>query len=169
MFRLLDEAGAPLFGFSFKKELRNVNPLSAALKDRTKRIAKELASMHNSLPSNASNSIFVCMDEQRCDLLKVLVSGPDDTPYQNGLFEFDVFFPGNYPQAPPRCCFLTTGGGSVRFNPNLYADGKICLSILGTWEGRPEEKWNPFCSLLQVLISIQASAVRVCGSPPILQ
>lgn len=22
-----------------------------------------------------------------------------------------------------------------RFNPNLYADGKICLSILGTWRG----------------------------------
>lgn len=116
--------------------------------------------MHNSLPLNASNAIFVCMDETRCDMLKVLMSGPDDTPYQNGLFEFDVFFPVNYPQQPPKCSFLTTGAGNVRFNPNLYNDGKICLSILGTWEGRPEEKWNPFCSLLQVLISIQASGLK---------
>uniref|UniRef100_A0A183FJ10 UBIQUITIN_CONJUGAT_2 domain-containing protein n=1 Tax=Heligmosomoides polygyrus TaxID=6339 RepID=A0A183FJ10_HELPZ len=46
---------------------------------------------------------------------------------------------------------LTTGAGNVRFNPNLYNDGKICLSILGTWEGRPEEKWNSYCSLMQVL------------------
>ena len=25
----------------------------------------------------------------------------------------------------------TTGGGSVRFNPNLYNCGKVCLSLLG--------------------------------------
>uniref|UniRef100_A0AC35UF50 UBIQUITIN_CONJUGAT_2 domain-containing protein n=1 Tax=Rhabditophanes sp. KR3021 TaxID=114890 RepID=A0AC35UF50_9BILA len=123
--------------------------------ERTKRIAKELASMANSLPINASNSIFVCVDETRCDILKVLISGPDDTPYENGLFEFDVAFPNSYPFSPPKCAFLTTGNNAVRFNPNLYSDGKICLSILGTWEGRPEEKWNPYCSLLQVLISIQ--------------
>jgi baculoviral IAP repeat-containing protein 6 len=61
--------------------------------------------------------------------------GPDDTPYQNGLFEFDVWFPQSYPHAPPKCSFLTTGAGTIRFNPNLYSDGKICLSILGTWEG----------------------------------
>jgi ubiquitin-protein ligase len=76
------------------------------------------------------------MDDQRCDLLKVLISGSDGTPYANGLFEFDVFFPTNYPLSPPKLSFLTTGGGTVRFNPNLYQDGKICLSILGTWEGR---------------------------------
>lgn len=73
--------------------------------------------------------------------MKVLISGPDDTPYANGLFEFDVFFSSNYPQTAPKCAFLTTGNGVIRFNPNLYNDGKICLSILGTWEGRPEEKW----------------------------
>ncbi|KAL3990646.1 Ubiquitin-conjugating enzyme family protein [Acanthocheilonema viteae] len=154
-FRLIGDYGKLIVPFTFKKEARNVNPFSLALKERTKRIAKELASMPNSLPLNASNSIFVCLDEGRCDIVKVLISGPDDTPYQNGLFEFDVFFPTNYPFSPPKCAFLTTGEGNVRFNPNLYKDGKICLSILGTWEGRPEEKWNAHCSLLQVLISIQ--------------
>ena len=45
----------------------------------------------------------------------------------------------------------TTGEGRVRFNPNLYHAGKVCLSILNTWHGRPEEKWNPqTSSLLQV-------------------
>uniref|UniRef100_A0AAF5PKY3 Ubiquitin-conjugating enzyme family protein n=2 Tax=Wuchereria bancrofti TaxID=6293 RepID=A0AAF5PKY3_WUCBA len=154
-FRLIGDCGKLNVPFTFKKEVNNVNPFSSSLKERTKRIAKELASMPNSLPLNASNSIFVCMDEGRCDIVKVLISGPDGTPYQNGLFEFDVFFPTSYPFSPPRCAFLTTGEGNVRFNPNLYNDGKICLSILGTWEGRPEEKWNAHCSLLQVLISIQ--------------
>ncbi|VDK65181.1 unnamed protein product [Anisakis simplex] len=156
-FRFIGDYGKLVVPFSFKKDVRNVNPFSPSLKERTKRIAKELASMPNTLPLNASNSIFVCVDEGRCDIVKVLISGPDDTPYQNGLFEFDVFFPTSYPFSPPKCAFLTTGAGNVRFNPNLYNDGKICLSILGTWEGRPEEKWNPYCSLLQVLISIQVN------------
>uniref|UniRef100_A0A915KFV2 UBC core domain-containing protein n=1 Tax=Romanomermis culicivorax TaxID=13658 RepID=A0A915KFV2_ROMCU len=52
---------------------------------------------------------------------------------------------------------MTTGNGTVRFNPNLYNDGKVCLSILNTWHGSPEEKWNPQTSnLLQVLVSIQS-------------
>ncbi|GMT32399.1 hypothetical protein PFISCL1PPCAC_23696, partial [Pristionchus fissidentatus] len=154
-YRFIGDYGKLAVPFTFKKEARNLNPFSPSMKDRTKRIAKELASMPNALPLNASNGIFVCVDEGRCDIIKVLISGPDDTPYQNGLFEFDVFFPNNYPISAPKCSFLTTGSGNVRFNPNLYNDGKICLSILGTWEGRPEEKWNPYCSLLQVLISIQ--------------
>jgi baculoviral IAP repeat-containing protein 6 len=46
----------------------------------------------------------------------------------------------------------------VRFNPNLYADGKVCLSLLGTWHGgHASEKWDPAqSSLSQVLLSIQA-------------
>ncbi|CAI5455389.1 unnamed protein product [Caenorhabditis angaria] len=154
-FKFFGDYGKLAVPYTFKKEARNLNPFSPNLRERTKRIAKELASMNSSLPLNASNSIYVCYDEGRCDLLKVLISGPDDTPYANGLFEFDVFFPSNYPVSPPKCAFLTTGAGNVRFNPNLYNDGKICLSILGTWEGRPEEKWNPYCSLMQVLVSIQ--------------
>ena len=48
----------------------------------------------------------------------------------------------------------TTGNGAVRFNPNLYNCGKVCLSLLGTWEG---PSWDPTSStLLQVLVSIQA-------------
>jgi len=45
----------------------------------------------------------------------------------------------------------TTGRHTVRFNPNLYNDGKVCLSVLNTWHGRPEEKWNAHTSsFLQV-------------------
>ena len=34
---------------------------------------------------------------------------------------------------------------------------QVCLSVLNTWSGRPEEKWNSrTSSLLQVLVSIQS-------------
>lgn len=89
--------------------------------------------------------------------MKVLITGPADTPYANGCFEFDVYFPQDYPNSPPLVNLETTGGHSVRFNPNLYNDGKVCLSILNTWHGRPEEKWNPqTSSFLQVLVSVQS-------------
>jgi hypothetical protein len=37
------------------------------------------------------------------------------------------------------------------------ADGKVCLSLLGTWHGGDEaSKWNPSSSsLFQILLSIQ--------------
>ena len=45
----------------------------------------------------------------------------------------------------------------VRFNPNLYNCGKVCLSLLGTWHGGKGEGWDPGASsALQVLISIQS-------------
>jgi len=51
--------------------------------------------------------------------------GPEDTPYSGGLFTFDIMCPADYPNAPPKVNLATTGGGSVRFNPNLYNCGKV--------------------------------------------
>lgn len=65
-----------------------------------------------------------------------MIAGPEGTPYAGGLFEFDCFLPLEYPHKPPQVHLRTTGGGSVRFNPNLYNNGKVCLSLLGTWPGR---------------------------------
>ncbi|KAA6342639.1 MAG: putative Ubiquitin-conjugating BIR-domain enzyme, partial [Streblomastix strix] len=62
-----------------------------------------------------------------------------------------------YPTVPPKVEIVTTGGGSFRFNPNLYDSGKVCLSLLGTWSGAAGEQWNAqHSTVLQVLISIQA-------------
>lgn len=67
---------------------------------------------------------------------------------QGGCFEFDILLPPDYPNKPPQVHFLTTGNGRVRFNPNLYNTGKVCLSLLGTWAG---PGWNAKTStLLQV-------------------
>lgn len=82
---------------------------------------------------------------------QVLITGPAETPYANGCFEFDVYFPPDYPNSPMLINLETTGRHTVRFNPNLYNDGKVCLSVLNTWHGRPEEKWNAHTSsFLQV-------------------
>ncbi|KAL0206939.1 hypothetical protein P9112_012650 [Eukaryota sp. TZLM1-RC] len=83
---------------------------------------------------------------------EAIIIGPEETPYAHGFFHFDVKFPEDYPFNPPVMKFLTTDNGRVRFNPNLYADGKICVSFLGTWQG---PGWVATMSLLSCLRSIQ--------------
>lgn len=63
--------------------------------------------------------------------IHALITGPFDTPYEGGFFYFLIRCPPDYPIRPPRVKLMTTGGGQVRFNPNLYRNGKVCLSILG--------------------------------------
>ncbi|KAK4884383.1 hypothetical protein RN001_000654 [Aquatica leii] len=124
---------------------------------RVKRLAQEAVTLATSLPLSYSSSVFVRCDTDRLDIMKVLITGPADTPYANGCFELDVYFPPDYPLAPMLINLETTGHHTVRFNPNLYNDGKVCLSVLNTWHGRPEEKWNAqTSSFLQVLVSIQS-------------
>lgn len=84
--------------------------------------------------------------------------GAKGTPYGHGAFLYDIYFDENYPNMPPKVNLTTTGSARVRFNPNLYHNGKVCLSLLGTWTGKQQsEKWNPKLStILQVLMSIQA-------------
>ncbi|XP_055591797.1 baculoviral IAP repeat-containing protein 6-like isoform X1 [Uranotaenia lowii] len=124
---------------------------------RVKRLAQETVTLSTSLPLSYSSSVFVRCDTDRLDIMKVLITGPAETPYANGCFEFDVYFPPDYPNSPMMINLETTGRNTVRFNPNLYNDGKVCLSVLNTWHGRPEEKWNSHTSsFLQVLVSIQS-------------
>ncbi|KAE8739665.1 hypothetical protein FOCC_FOCC014842 [Frankliniella occidentalis] len=97
--------------------------------------------------------VCVVPDEENFMMVHVLIMGPEGTPYEKGFFYFLVTFPVNYPWSPPQVQFMTTGSGTVRFNPNLYTCGKVCLSILGTWPG---PSWSPSMSLSSVILSIQS-------------
>eukprot|EP00198_Chlamydomonas_reinhardtii_P001715 XP_001691051.1 ubiquitin conjugating enzyme family protein [Chlamydomonas reinhardtii] len=110
------------------------------------------------LPCLADAAIFLRQDEARTDKMRAVITGPQGTPYEGGLFVFDIFCPAGYPSDPPVMMVYNTGGGKARYNPNLYADGKVCLSLLGTYNsGHTSEKWNPeLSSIYQVLVSIQS-------------
>lgn len=138
----------------YYKDHKDTKPLN---KKCIIKLTKELSTYKNSLPINYDSSIFVRYDCNNLRNLKALIIGPKDTPYENGCFIFDIYIPNNYPNDPPLVNLQTTGNGTVRFNPNLYHTGKVCLSLLGTWSGRGGESWNKDNStLLQVLVSIQS-------------
>lgn len=86
------------------------------------------------------------------DSLKAMICGNADTPYEFGYFCFDVKFPDTYPHASPMVTFINPNQ-YVRYHPNLYKCGKVCLSLLGTWAG---PQWTSCQTLKSVLISLQS-------------
>ena len=75
--------------------------------------------------------------------MRALISGPPNTPYAYGLFQFDLLLPSDYPREPPQVRFLTNGRGRFRMNPNLYNNGTVCLSLLNTWHADDKrQKWS---------------------------
>ena len=121
------------------------------------RILSEISNFKSSLPINWESSIWTRVSKTNFNIFSFIISGPKDTPYENGLFEFHAYFPIDYPNSVPDVVIHTTDNGKVRFNPNLYANGKVCLSLLGTWSGQESEKWNSKTStFLQVMVSIQS-------------
>jgi hypothetical protein len=92
------------------------------------RLFQEYTSYRTVLPVERGSSVFVRVVEDRLDLVRFLITGPEDTPYQSGCFVFDLLVGHDYPKNPPKVKFLTTGSGKVRFNPNLVRLIKIGLS-----------------------------------------
>jgi ubiquitin-protein ligase len=121
------------------------------------RIMGELSSLKKDLPINWDSSVIMRIIPTNTNIISFIISGPKDTPYHNGLFEFHAYFPDNYPSVIPQVLINNTDGNKVRFNPNLYANGKVCLSLLGTWHAEKGESWIPEIStFFQVIISIQS-------------
>ncbi|KAG9045669.1 hypothetical protein FS837_005881 [Tulasnella sp. UAMH 9824] len=150
---------APSYMSAFNQEARMLT--HSDIPKRNLAIAKELAVLTTNLPVAWNSSIFLRVDETRVDIIKALITGPEGTPYHNGCYLFDIFLGPSYNTAPPSVKYMTTNSGKFRFNPNLYAEGKVCLSLLGTWTG---PGWVAGRStLLQVLISIQS--MILCDEP----
>lgn len=142
------------YGYYYADKLMNHTLLPPAIK----RLACEFATLSTDLPINRSSSIFVRYDPTNISIIRVMIIGPKDTPYENGCFLFDIYIPSTYPNDHPLVQFINHGG--VRFNPNLYCNGKVCLSLIGTWgdnNSANSENWQPSTStIFQLLLSIQS-------------
>jgi len=115
----------------------------------------ELIAASETWPLNTSDSIFVFMNEVNSLQLKVLIAGPEYTPYAHGLFEFDILLHG-YPEKPPKVAFLTNGNNKICFGPRLSNTGKVKLPILGTSiASHHDELWNSEKSVSELLFMLQ--------------
>jgi ubiquitin-protein ligase len=104
------------------------------------------------------NGIYYVHDDE--DMLKgyALIIGPSDTPYFGGNYFFEINYPTNYPHSPPHVIYCTNGD-NIRFNPNLYTNGKVCVSILNTWRG---EQWTSCQTISTLLLTL---CTLLCKEP----
>ena len=126
--------------------------MSSSRKQKKKIFLKRIISDIAELVSDPVENIHIWYDENNITSIKALIIGPKDTPYQDGFYFFSLEFPESYPFNSPTAKFETINQ-NIRFNPNLYEGGKVCLSILGTWTG---PKWSSVQTLRSVLLSIQS-------------
>ena len=104
--------------------------------------------------------IYYIHDE--ANILKgyAMIIGPSETLYSDGFFFFSFHFPYNYPFAPPKVIYQTNGD-NIRFHPNLYKNGKCCLSMLNTWKG---EQWTSCQTIKTILLTL----VTLFNNKPLL-
>jgi ubiquitin-conjugating enzyme E2 Z len=96
------------------------------------------------------NGIYYIHDD--CDMLKgyALIVGPTETPYFGGYYFFELYYPQDYPHSPPKVVYCTNGE-DIRFNPNLYKCGRVCISLLNTWRG---EQWTSCQTISTILLTL---------------
>jgi len=94
------------------------------------------------------------------DMLKgyAMIIGPSETPYFGGFYFFELTYPSDYPHSPPKVKYCTNGN-NVRFNPNLYTCGKVCVSLLNTWRG---DQWTSCQTISTVLLTL---CTLLCKDP----
>jgi ubiquitin-protein ligase len=106
----------------------------------------------------SENGIYYVHDENDILTGYAMIVGPSETPYFGGYYFFKFKFPNNYPYAPPVVTYCTNRN-NIRFNPNLYKCGKVCVSLLNTWSG---EQWTSCQTISTILLTL---CTLLCKDP----
>ena len=123
----------------------------------TKRIGRDILQVTSvDAEGLASQGIYYIPCEANIQLGTAMLIGREGTPYYGGFYFFSIEFPDDYPFSPVRARSLTQDG-HTRFNPNMYLDGKVCLSILNTWHDGPQ--WSGVQTLTSVLLAIMSDVL----------
>lgn len=103
------------------------------------RIKKELKIFNKDPPPGCSAGPI---DDGDLYKWSATMMGPNNSPYENGLFYLKIFFPEEYPFKAPIVKFETK-----IYHPNINFSGGICLDIL-------KDQWSPALTISKVLLSI---------------
>ncbi|CAL6019901.1 Ubiquitin-conjugating_enzyme E2 [Hexamita inflata] len=106
---------------------------------------RRLAAERKIFLSNTLSSIYaVPKDPDNLYEWFAVILGPEQTPWQGGVFILSIKFPPEYPFKQPNVLFETHV-----FHPNVYTDGRICLDLL-------QGAWKPIFTMDTILLSIRS-------------
>ncbi|EPZ36998.1 Ubiquitin-conjugating enzyme E2-18 kDa [Rozella allomycis CSF55] len=117
---------------------------------------KRLMTEYKELTLHAPDGITAGpVSENNFFVWEALIAGPEDTPFEGGVFVAKLTFPTDYPLSPPEMRFT-----SEIFHPNIYSDGRVCISILHAPGDDPNqyesscERWSPVQCVEKILLSV---------------
>uniref|UniRef100_A0A7S3PFD0 UBC core domain-containing protein n=1 Tax=Aplanochytrium stocchinoi TaxID=215587 RepID=A0A7S3PFD0_9STRA len=105
-----------------------------------KRLAKEAAELAKQ--ANEGDFDWGSAEPNEDNLFKwtACIAGPDNSPYEGGLFNIELNFPDNYPFKPPIVKFMTKV-----YHPSVKQDsGEICDDII-------KASWKPTLNIRYLL------------------
>jgi len=99
------------------------------------------------------NYLYSCEPTDNILNWNILIIGPQDTVYENGIFKGTIIFPKEYPIKPPQVIL------SDIIHPNIHTNGIVCISILheGVDQYGYEDasmRWNPSHCVNSIMLSI---------------
>ena len=106
-----------------------------------KRLMIDFKEMHTEPPEGCSAAP---VSESNIFVWDASIIGPDESPWEGGIYGLRLQFPDSYPTKPPRVRFTCE-----MFHPNVYPDGTLCLDII-------QDQWSPIYTTSTILTSIQS-------------
>jgi len=102
------------------------------------RVTQELKDLQeNPVPNCSAGPV-----EDKLTHWNATIFGPDETPYEGGIFKLNIEFTSEYPFKPPKIYFVTP-----IYHCNVNKNGGICLDIL-------KDQWSPALTISKVLLSL---------------
>ncbi|XP_015890411.1 ubiquitin-conjugating enzyme E2 2 isoform X2 [Ziziphus jujuba] len=120
--------------------IANLQSFMASSSSAQLRLMSDLKSIINEPPEGCSASP---LSEDNLFVWSATIFGPDETPWEGGVFSLRLTFGDNYPEKPPRVRFT-----SEIFHPNVYHDGTLCMDII-------QDAWSPCHNVSTILTSVQ--------------
>ena len=137
----------PLREFINKNNLKKENTKIQSFHNdpARKRIEKELKDFYKVPPANCKAGLVYDNDIFHWE---ASIRGPANSPYEEEIIFFDIYFPTDYPFNPPKIILKTP-----IFHPNFRYNCELCccmFDILGS------SRWSPALTIGKVLLSISS-------------
>ena len=117
----------------------------------SKRIMKELAEVakgNGSAWMHSGEGIHIFPDADNLLLMKTMIEGPKNSPFEGGTFVLTIKVPHNYPFSAPRIQFDTP-----IYHCNVSDTGRICLDILNSG-------WSPALSIPKAIEAVKIMMIH---------
>lgn len=90
-----------------KKKLTNIEFFSSQFSSTMAALPRRIIKETQRLMQEPVPGISAVPDDTNARYFHVIVTGPEDSPFEGGLFKLELFLPEDYPMSAPKVRFIT--------------------------------------------------------------